>query len=82
MALQKGVPKFEAVFAFSVPLKSSSGPQNGLKRCCFFFETGPQCRQQIGLKADCLLVRTNSTVRTKILADPEKCFQLIISENY
>ena len=36
---------------FFVPLKSSSFPPKGPIRC-FSFETGPKCRQQIGLKAD------------------------------
>ena len=36
---------------FFVPLRSSSFPQKGPKTLLFFFETGPKCRQQIGLMA-------------------------------
>ena len=47
----KGAPKFGAILFYFVPLKSSSFPQKGSKTL-FNFETGPKCRQQIGLKAN------------------------------
>ena len=46
---QKSLPKFGAIFCIFVPLKSSFSPKRSKKER-FSFETGPKCRQQIGLK--------------------------------
>ena len=44
------MPKFGAIFAFFVPLKSPHFPQKGQKML-FSLWKGRKCRQQIGLKA-------------------------------